>query len=74
MCAKCGLPMDTRFAPVILPLGGFQPMMCAICGILLRGRAHVFREGSVCNGCFYRLSPNVIKAAREWELEKGGGS
>lgn len=58
--------------PTVLPLGDFKPVMCCICGNLLRKGRHVYREGTICNACHWSRPATVLRAAREYEIEKGG--
>jgi hypothetical protein len=61
---------DDLIVPVSLPLGDFKPLLCCLCGGLLRGKPHTYREGSVCSSCHFKMPANILRAAREWEQER----
>ena len=78
MCSQCNLRPDDLVIPAALPLGGFRPLMCCVCGVLLRQVKYKFQEGTVCALCYGSLPEPARRMWREWGNEpestgKGGG-
>ncbi len=60
MCDCSRMNPNDVVVPTALPLGGFKPCACCLCGRALKIVRFTFTEGTVCSACYAAL-PGHIK-------------
>jgi len=58
--------------PAIRDPGGFEPLMCCLCGHKLMKGRYSFMEGTICGRCRFLLDNTVRRRLALYREEEGG--